>query len=638
MLRIPSRYRRFCVILAHTAAILVSLTLAFLLRFEFLVPRSETGHLTRGLCIAIVIKTLIFRFESIDSGGWRYASIIELRRILRANFFASIAFVVVTALTIGVNFPRSVYCIDFLLCFFLTAGARFAFRLYREGRSQSQDTTKKRRVLIYGAGSAGLILQREILENPSLRYRVAGFLDDAPSKQNIHLRGVPVLGNGRRAATIVARYRKRRQPIEAILIAMPSATGRQMQEAIANCRMAGVLCKTVPGVGELISGHVLIRQIRDVSVLDLLGRNPVHLDEETVRKFLRGKSVMVTGAAGSIGSELCRQIARFAPEYLVAFEQAESELFRITNEITARYPSLSFVPALGDIRDVMRVQEVIRRYGVDCIFHAAAYKHVPMIESHALEAIKNNVLGSRNLVEAAYANKVSHCLMISSDKAVNPTNIMGLTKRISELILSSMPVPREESGTKFVAVRFGNVLGSNGSVVPVFKQQIEAGGPVTVTHPDMKRYFMTIGEAVELVLQASTMGKGSEIFVLDMGEPVRIADLARNMIRLSGREPEVDIEIRYVGLRPGEKLAEEIMRPGEDVMPTYHEKINIFRGPSADRMQIDSVMRELELLVSRNDAEGAVRLLWSLAPEYTPDGKWREALVGTRLRAAVARA
>lgn len=633
MARISSGRRRLFVVLFHAVAICSSVLIAFLLRFEFLLPRGEMGHVWKSLCIAMLVKSVVFRLEALDSGGWRYASIIELRRILRANLVASSAFAVITAAVVGANFPRSVYCIDFLVCFFLTAGARFAFRLYREGRTRRRGSDKKRRVLIYGAGSAGVTLLREVLENPSLHYRVVGFLDDDPSKQHQSLRGVPVLGTGRRAAAIVSKYRQRHQPIETILIAMPSASGRQMQDALANCRMTGIPCKTVPGVGELISGRVLIQQIRDVSVVDLLGRNPVHLDEDAVRRFLCGKSVMVTGAAGSIGSELCRQIARFDPECLVAFEQAESELFRIQNEICGRYPSLNFIPAMGDIRDFTRVQEVIRLHKTDCIFHAAAYKHVPMMECHPLEAIKNNVLGSHNLVQAASANKVSHFVMISSDKAVNPTNIMGLTKRIAELILSSMPIPHGNFGTKFVAVRFGNVLGSNGSVVPLFKQQIEAGGPVTVTHPQIKRFFMTISEAVELVLQASSMGKGSEIFVLDMGEPVRITDLARNMIRLSGREPDKDIEIRFVGLRPGEKLQEEIMRIGEDVLPTYHEKINIFRGPGANRADIERAMRELQTLIDRRDADAAVRLLWSLAPEYVPDGEWREILSEARLQA-----
>jgi FlaA1/EpsC-like NDP-sugar epimerase len=635
MSSLKTSYRTLCIVLFHTAVICGSVVMAFLLRFNFLIPRYEQRHLMVGVLIALFVKSLVFRFEGVDNGSWRYASLIDLQRLLRANLIASVLFTILTPFAAGRNFPRSVYVGDFLLCFLLTGGGRFGLRLYREA-GMVPSTKRQRRVLIYGAGSAGVMLLKEIRNNPNLGYRVAGFLDDDPSKRGTNLMGIPVLGSGRRAASIVSRFAKRNEPLEAIMIAMPSASGRQMQDAVANCRSAGIACKTVPGIADMISGRVLMTQMRDISVEDLLGRQSVHIDEEAVRRFLRGKSVMVTGAGGSIGSELCRKIARFDPKRVVAFEQAESDLFRIQMEMNDRFPTLNFVPEIGDIRDFERVQEVTRHHRIDCIFHAAAYKHVPMMELHALEAIRNNILGTRNLVDAAHANNVSHFVMISSDKAVNPTNIMGLTKRIAELIVASMPVPRVNSGTRFVSVRFGNVLGSNGSVVPVFKQQIEAGGPITVTHPEIKRYFMTIAEAVELVLQASTMGKGSEIFVLDMGEPVRIVDLARNMIRLSGKEPDTEIEIRFTGLRPGEKLNEELMRKGEDILPTFHEKINIFRGSSVDRSHIQSALAELEALAEQRDVNGAIRLLWQLAPEYTPDVKWLKALTETRLAVATA--
>jgi FlaA1/EpsC-like NDP-sugar epimerase len=639
MNNIKARYRRLCIVLYHSAAICASIVMAFLLRFEFLFPRGETPHLIDSLIIALFVKSLVFRFLGLDRGSWRYASLPDLQRILRANVIASVAFTVMTAVVVGRNFPRSVYFGDFLICFLLTAGGRFGLRVYRETMVIPARTKKQHRVLIYGAGQAGMMLLKETLANPALGYRVVGFLDDDPAKMSMNMMGVRVLGSGRRAPAIVSKCAKRNEPLEAILIAMPSATGRQMQEALANCRTAGIACKTVPGIAEMINGRVSIEQMRDVSVEDLLGRNPVHIDEQAVRQFLHGKSVMVSGAGGSIGSELCRKIARFGPLRLVAFDQAESDLFRIQMEMNERHGDVAFIPQIGDIRDMARVQEVIREHRINCIFHAAAYKHVPMMEAHALEAINNNVLGTRNIVEAAYFNGVSHFAMISSDKAVNPTNIMGLTKRIAELIVSSMPVPRGTVGTNFVSVRFGNVLGSNGSVVPLFKQQIMAGGPVTVTHPDVKRYFMTIPEAVELVLQATTMGKGSELFVLDMGQPIRIADLARNMIRLSGKDPDTEIEIRYTGLRPGEKLFEELMHEGEDILPTFHEKINIFRGASVvERAEIQRIMRELEAMLQRRDASGAVGLLWQLVPEYQPDVMWRKNLSETRSLAAEASA
>jgi FlaA1/EpsC-like NDP-sugar epimerase len=342
-------------------------------------------------------------------------------------------------------------------------------------------------------------------------------------------------------------------------------------------------------------------------VADLLGRQSVHLDEGVIRESLENGTIMITGAAGSIGSELCRQVARFHPRRIVAFDQSESDLFYIHREMEGSHPGVQVLPQVGDIRDYDRVEEVIARNEVDAIFHAAAYKHVPMMENHVLEAVRNNVLGTRNVVYAAWRQRVGSFLLISSDKAVNPTNVMGATKRVAELIVSSMPLLADGGATKFVSVRFGNVLGSKGSVIPLFKEQIAQGGPVTVTHPEMRRYFMTIPEASQLVLQASTMGKGSEIFVLDMGQPMKIVDLARNMIQLSGKEPDVDIEIRFTGLRPGEKLYEELLIKGEDVLPTYHEKIKIFSsnrlihgGPSSWRNWWPRGMRRPSSLTSVN--------------------------------------
>jgi FlaA1/EpsC-like NDP-sugar epimerase len=537
---------------------------------------------------------------------------------------------------VGPAFSRSVYLIDLLICFVLTVGTRLLVRLYYEGLLKTGRPNEVKRVLIYGAGAAGMTLIREIRSNHSLGYRVVGLLDDDKHKIGSNLMGVPVLGTGRQAAQIAERYQRRGRPFDEIVIAMPSATGQQMREALANCRATGVPCKTIPSVGGLLTGKVLTSQIRDVSVLDLLGREPVRLNQSLIRESIEDKVVMVTGGAGSIGSELCRQVASFKPSRLIVFERAESDLFRIHYELVNRFPDVRIVPQIGDIRERHLVEQVIRTYRVESMFHAAAYKHVPMMEAHLLEAVKNNVIGTRHLAEAAYSNGVSSFLMISSDKAVNPTNVMGLTKRVAELIVGSMHT--SSSGTKFVSVRFGNVLGSNGSVVPLFKEQIAAGGPVTVTHPEMTRYFMTIPEAVQLVLQASTMGKGSEIFVLDMGEPVRIVDLARNMIRLSGHEPESDIDIRFIGLRPGEKLHEELITEGENIAGTYHEKIRIFHGPQKNHEFMARWLDELEELIGCQNEAGVLEHLHQLVPEYQPGEGWRELLarksslrVGNRL-------
>lgn len=437
-----------------------------------------------------------------------------------------------------------------------------------------------------------------------------------------------MLGSGRDAPRIVEHYRHRALKVDEIVVAMPSATGRQMREALANCRAANIPCKTIPGVGELLDGKVLSAQIRNLSLSDLLGRAPVSLDESRIRSSIAGASILVTGAGGSIGSELCRQIGRFGPRRLTLLDQAESDLFRIDLELRKTFPSMEVVPQVGDIRDAVLVDEVVQRFSVNSIFHAAAYKHVPMMESHPLEAAETNILGTWHLVQSAMRHGVANFLMVSSDKAVHPTNIMGLTKRVAETIVGSMGAEGENHPTKFASVRFGNVLGSNGSVVPIFQDQIATGGPVTVTHPEVRRFFMTTREAVQLILQAFTMGERSEIFVLDMGEPVRIVDLARNMIRLSGLEPDEDIEIRYTGLRPGEKLYEEVITEGENILPTCHEKIKIFQSIWPDRGLMELWIRELYELGARRNEPGVVAHMAQLVPEYQPSDFWASVLDG----------
>lgn len=623
------QYRWVLASACHVAIVAGSLITSFLLRFDFSVPDQQLPLLYQGLMLALPVKLLIFHLARLHRGWWQYVGISDIFRVLKANVAASALFMLAARfITIGPSFSRSVYIIDFLLCFLMTAGLRFAVRVYNELLAVEMPTSKSKGVLIYGAGQAGTTLVREMRTTPGLNYKVLGFLDDDREKRKEVLTGVPVLGRGRDAATIVERYKRRAQKIDEIIIAMPSATGRQMREAVANCRAAGVGCRTIPGVGDLLQGKVLSAQIRDLSVTDLLGREPVHLEEGRIRSAIARRCILVTGAAGSIGSELCRQIAGFEPRRLVLFDQAESDLFRIDLELRNRFPAVQVIPRIGDIRDGRRVEEVIHHFRFDSIFHAAAYKHVPMMEHHPIEAVRANVLGTWNLVREAARQGVSNFLMISSDKAVNPANIMGLTKRVAELIVSSMGAGKHEGATKFVSVRFGNVLGSNGSVVPLFQEQIAAGGPVTVTHPEIRRYFMTTREAVQLVLQASTMGNASDIFVLNMGEPIRIVDLARNMIRLSGLEPDEDIEIRYTGLRPGEKLFEELTLEGENIRPTYHEKIKIFQAPPLDSTRLEVWLLELQALLETRDAGAVVEHLKELVPEYKPEG------IGAELKTA----
>ena len=609
---------------AHFAAVILSMTAAFLLRFDFSMPQGTASVLGEAIWIALLVKLPVFDVAGFHRGLRQFASIPDLYRVLVGNLAASTLFVIASFTWIGPAMPRSVWVIDGLLCFVVTALVQFSVRIRNEAIPRERSGQKRKGVLIYGAGAAGTELLREIRSTRSTGYEAKGFLDDDPTKRGAQIMGVPVLGTGREALSVVDRLNRRRPEVEEIIIAMPSADAPQMREVLANCRAAKIPCKTIPGLAELLNGKVLAAQVRNLSVTDLLGRQPVKLDEAPIRSSIAGRSVLITGAAGSIGSELCRQVARFAPGRLIAFDQAESGLFKIDCELRQLFPDLELVAALGDVRDPHRVAEVLERYSVDSIFHAAAYKHVPLMESHVLEAARDNILGTWNLVCEARLHGVRSFLMISSDKAVNPTNVMGATKRVCERIVSARPAGSGRD-MKCVSVRFGNVLGSNGSVVPIFQAQIEAGGPVKVTHPEMRRYFMTTAEAVALVLQASTMGKGSDIFVLDMGEPVRIADLAANMIRLAGSVPGEDIEIQFTGVRPGEKLFEEINGQGENMLPTYHEKIQIFQEPPLSWEAITSWVNGLEALLAARQEQEIVEHILELVPEYRPSAKWESA-------------
>jgi FlaA1/EpsC-like NDP-sugar epimerase len=612
-------FRRPLVTVCHFILFGLSIALAFLLRFEFSVPDAVAPILRTALWISAGLKSCVILAFGLDRGWWRFVSIADAGKVLGANCAASAAFVLVTYAVFGKAFPRSVYVIDFLLSFLLTAGLRFAVRLYNESFVHDLSKGNRKGILIYGAGAAGATLAREIKNDRSLGYHVLGFLDDDPNKVGLSIIGIPVLTTGKEVSAVVERFKRKSPPVEEIVIAMPSATNREMREAIAHCRASGIPCKTVPGIGELLSGRILAEQIRKPSLNDLLGREPVRLETERIRSVIEGGTVMVTGGAGSIGSELCRQIAIFQPSRLILFDQAESDLYRIDRELREHWPALDVRPEIGDICDDRRVEGVIRRHSVDTIFHAAAYKHVPMMELNVHEAVKNNILGTWNIVRTAARHSVSRLVLISTDKAVNPTSVMGLTKRVSELIVSAVAAASEKKRVlNYSAVRFGNVLGSNGSVIPLFEAQIAAGGPVTVTHPEVRRYFMTIREAAQLVLQASAMSRGAEIFLLDMGEPIRIADLARNMIRLSGLEPDEDIEIRYIGLRSGEKLWEELTMEGENILPTAHTKINVFDSVQVGIETIQQWLRELEKIISTNDDSRLFNHLQRLVPEYRP--------------------
>lgn len=601
--------RRLIMRFAQMVVIVLSAVFAFLLRFDFSPPSAYFRHFGYALLTWLFVKILIFRLAKLDRGLWEYVSIVDVVRVSVANLLASALSAVVILWLEPAGFPRSIYFLDLMICFLGTAGLRLAVRIGIQMIVNAHDCSPQERTLIYGAGDAGSVLLREIRNNPKLAYEVIGFIDDMKAKQGMRVAGVPVLGGGEKLASIVAD-----RNIEVILIALPSATGAKMTRILRLCHAAGVECRTVPGLTDIIKGAGLAGQIREVAVEDLLGRTPVHLEESKISRVLAGNMVLVTGAAGSIGSELCRQIARFNPAGIVGFEIAESPLFEIDREMRQRFPKLPFYAEIGSVQDLQRVDEVMRRYRPSVVYHASAYKHVPLMEEHVFEAIENNVFGTYNVASSAARHGVDDFVLISSDKAVRPTNVMGVTKRIAELILNSL----QNGGTQFIAVRFGNVLGSNGSVIPTFKRQIASGGPVTVTHPEMRRFFMTIPEACQLVLQASAIAKGGQICVLDMGRPVKIVDLATNLILLSGLKPEQDIKIEFTGIRPGEKLFEELSSVVEETVPTGHEKVRIFVGNGMPEEDVNIWIDLLHKISESRDLGRLVIALKQIVPDYNP--------------------
>jgi len=605
---------------AQLAIFILSAVGAFLLRFEFIIPPVHLRHLFFGVAAWAVVKSVVFHLHSLDRGWWRFVSTPDLVRIASANCIGSIIGGLAILFFGPPGFPRSLYVLDFVLCLMATAGIRVAVRLVAEATAHS-DPGGARRTLIYGASAAGVMLSRESRSNPGLNYSVVGFIDDDLTKTGMRIQGVPVLGPGAKLAPLVAKH-----DIRQVLIALPSATGAEMTRVLRLCQEARVRFHTVPSMAEIAEGPALATQIRDIAVEDLLGRTPVSLKEHQIRGALEGKVVLVTGAAGSIGSELCRQIARFRPAGIVGFEIAESPLFEIDREMRQVFPKTPFYPEIGSIQNRTRLDEVLRQYSPSVVYHAAAYKHVPLMEAHVFEAIENNVFGTYNVAEAAADHGLEDFVMISSDKAVRPTNVMGATKRVAELLLLAL----QNGRTKYVAVRFGNVLGSNGSVIPIFKKQIAAGGPVTVTHPDMRRFFMTIPEACQLVLQAAVIGEGGQICVLDMGEPVKIVDLARNLILLSGLRPGEDIKIEFTGMRPGEKLYEELSTLLEDTVPTAHEKIRIFVGNGMPEGDMVTWLDSLREIAQTRDVARLVLVLKEIVPDYSPSTHLLKRIIETR--------
>ncbi len=605
-------WRRLLSCLLDTAAFLSSAILAFELRFDGVVPARLLHPMEVAMCTWAGLQLAAFIACRVNWDHWRYTSTNAAGRLLFATSAGSIAGGLVLLNLLGPwNIPRSVLVLDWLLACLLTLGGRLAVRVVVATRMFKRDESDLTRTLVYGAGSAGSALILEFRQNDTLKCDVIGLIDDDPRKKDLSLHGKQVLGTGKRLGELVRKHN-----IKKVLIAIPSATGQQMVSILEHVLAAQVEYKMVPSLGELIHDAELGKQVRDVSVEDLLGRKAVRLDQQAIRDRIQGKVVMVTGAAGSIGSEICRQVAQFHPQALIGFDEAETPLFQIDRELRRKFPHLVFHPEIGNITRSDTLRQVMQKYRPAILYHAAAYKHVPMMERHVFAAVENNIFGTWQVALAAAKHGVEDFVMISTDKAVRPTSIMGATKRVAELVIRSL---QQHTGTKFVAVRFGNVLGSNGSVVPIFKEQIAAGGPVTITHREMTRYFMTIPEASQLVMQAFSMGKGGEVFVLDMGEPVKIVDLARNLILLSGLEPDKEIKIQFSGVRPGEKLFEELNLADECLIPTSHAKIKTFVSPfDVDAVEIQARLRDLKRIVDAQDISGLVVLLKEMIPDYNP--------------------
>jgi FlaA1/EpsC-like NDP-sugar epimerase len=599
-----------------------------LLRFNFVIPSDQFQTFIRLLPFIVGIKILSFILFDLYYGMWRYTSLTDLSNIIKACSIGSMVTILMVLFAHGFSgVSRAVFIIDWVLTLLFISGSRVGIRLYfwlcggDESTSLNwkrfiplyeRKTRTVRRLLIVGAGDYGEKIYREIHDNPRLGYDVVGFLDDDPEKAELKIHGIPVLGNTTDLQTIATRVKA-----DEILIAISSFTSHRMRALVTHCKEIGIPSKTVPGIGELINGKVTVKAIRDVSYRDLLGREPVMLDEAKIGEYLKGKRVMVTGAGGSIGSELCRQVCRYDPESIILLERAESPLYDIELELKDAFKHIRIIPKLADILDLRRLNKVFDNERPQVLFHAAAYKHVPMLELQPWEAVTNNIRGTQNLINKAREFQVGQFVFVSTDKAVRPANVMGASKRVAEILIQA------QNGcgltdTRFLTVRFGNVLGSVGSVVPLFKKQIEKGGPVTVTHPEITRYFMTIPEACQLILQAGSMGTGGEIFILDMGTPINITDMARDLIRLSGFEPEEDIEIVYTGLRPGEKIQEELITDGEGIVPTSHQKIMVLKGPVCDLEALNGQVDRLFELAVAQDGENIKKELIKILPEYRP--------------------
>ena len=612
---IRSRINTGVAMLHDVIAAAIAWWLAYLLRFNFDLPAQYQDELWRTLVWVVPLQAAVFWGFSLYRGIWRYASVADLRRILFAVIAAAALIPLVLWLfRVPAIVPRSVLVIDPLLLLLFMGGSRLLYRLWKENLLYGNFHLQGEPVLVLGAGAAGIGLSKELARSSA--WHLVGFLDDDPNNQGRTLNGIKVLGKLDSLPHWAQRF-----DVTQVIIAMPSASHQIRKHVFDLASRSGIKALTVPSFDDLLSGRVAISALRAVDLDDLLGRDAVQLDDAGLHELLTNKTVLITGAGGSIGSELCRQIAHFSPQTLLLFEASEFALYNMEQELTRTFPQLQIICLAGDVRDEARVEQVFGEFKPAVVFHAAAYKHVPLMEQQNVwQAVRNNVFGTWCVASTAQRHGAGKFVLISTDKAVNPTNVMGTTKRLAEMVCQGL---QQDSGTQFVMVRFGNVLGSTGSVIPKFREQIAKGGPITVTHPDITRYFMSIPEAAQLVLQAGLMGQGGEIFVLNMGEPVKIVDLARDLVRLSGFKEE-DIKIEFSGLRPGEKLYEELLADSEHTLVTPHPKLRIAQARNVDAAWVNDLLTWVASTTVIWTDDAVKQRLQQLVPEYLPTTNARQ--------------
>lgn len=613
---------RVSIFLIQLFLIPLSYYLSFELRFDFNLPYDQIHNLLETIPVIAVVRLIVFYYVGLFDGWWRYVSIEDITKIATGVLLSSICFIITVVFIYGLSgFPRSVFIMDTILIFVMLGGVRVITRLIVEKYESGKQQGERQKILIAGAGKTGMTVLNEIRSNPSLRLDPIGFIDDDPTKKGCKIKNLPVLGTRRDIPNLVGIHE-----IDEILISMPSTPFKDLQEIFKVCDQAKVKYKTLPGISRVIAGKTFFSQMRDVKPDELLGRPAVSFDDKKnpLSNDLTYKTILVTGAGGSIGSELCRQIAEFRPETLLMYDRNENNLYYKDIEIEQKFPGLHIVSVIGDILNKNKLSRIMKKYRPSIVYHAAAYKHVPLMERDPAEAVRNNFFGTKVLSDLCVEHQVKKLIFISTDKAVNPTSIMGSTKRMTEKLLQTY----ENSAVNFISVRFGNVIGSSGSVIPLFKKQLSKGGPITVTHPETTRFLMTIPEAVHLVLLAGSMGHNNEIFLLDMGKPANITKLAEHLIELSGLVPYKDINIEFIGLREGEKLHEELYWEGENIMPTQHKKIRCLSRTSLDIPDYLKQMEEMRRILDEpDDNRDKIRQqLRKMVPESTisekQNGHW----------------